>query len=85
MGLEIIFFTQIGVGILMFIFLQKITQIKNQLDGITKEVEDYIAFLAEDVAKEEMPETKKDKRMESRRTYESQNGLIQAVLQDFFP
>lgn len=78
MGLEILFFTQICVGILMIVFLLKITQIKQQLDDIIKEVNDYIEFLTEDVREE--PKTKKEKK-----DTEAQSQLIHAVLREYFP
>lgn len=83
MGIEIIFFTQLVVTILMFIFLHKITHMKKQIEEIKKEVEDYLAFLAEDV--DTSVENSPKGQVERNCIFESQNGLIQSVLQDFFP
>lgn len=86
MGLEFLFLTQVCVGIVMVILLLKISQLKTQVDYITKEVGDYISFLTEDV-KEEVSSTerKPSKKGKFAQMDESQSRLIQAVLKEFFP
>ena len=86
MGLEFLFLIQIGIGIIMIISLQKITQLKTKVDDITKEVENYIAFLTEDVSEERIQtESKQRKISKSVQMEESKNQLIQAVLKEYFP
>jgi len=74
--IEFIFLTQLAIGIVLFILLQKINRIKKQIDDITKEVENYVAFVtSEDV------EERKGQVVST----EEQNRLIQAVLGEYFP
>ena len=70
----------------MIIFLQKITQVKNQLNNITKEVEDYIAFLTSDIEDVEEESDKTQRKSSTNKQKDvSQNHLIQAVLKEYFP
>ena len=74
--IEFIFLTQLAIGIVLFILLQKINRIKKRIDDITKEVENYVAFVtSEDV------EERKGQVVST----EEQNRLIQAVLGEYFP
>lgn len=94
--LEWLFLMQIGMGILMVILLRKLTQLKKQVDDITKEVKEYIAFIIEDTEgddEENLLITKKngDMKKEGRNTAkkrtrdEEESDLIQAVLGEYFP
>lgn len=74
--LEFLFLMQIAVGILLLILLHKMSRVKKQLDEITREVENYVAFVTED------PEEEKQGQAIS---MEDQNSLIQAVLGEYFP
>lgn len=76
--LEWLFLMQCAVGVLMVIFLQKLIQMKKQVDKITKEVTDYISYVTSEV--EEEPKT-----CEKQGESEAQNRLIQAVLSEYFP
>lgn len=83
--LEWLFLMQLGMGILMFFFLLKLTQMKKQIDEITNEVMNYISF----VTKEEEEETAESSEIR-RTTYkkeveEAKNRLIEAVLGEYFP
>ncbi|MBP3451448.1 MAG: hypothetical protein J6J73_01500 [Agathobacter sp.] len=74
------------MGILMMVFLQKLIQMKKQVDKITQEVSNYIAYVTEDI--EENEETVTDeKHMEISKndTEEAKNRIIQAVLKEYFP
>ena len=71
------------MGILMFILLHKISQMKKQIDDITKEVHAYLSFLENDVEKE-IAETKLEAVQKIGKD-EAENRLIQAVLQEYFP
>lgn len=83
---EWLFLMQIVMGILMMVFLQKLIQMKKQVDKITQEVSNYIAYVTEDI--EENEETVTDeKHMEISKndTEEAKNRIIQAVLKEYFP
>ena len=77
---------QIVMAILMIVFLQKLTQMKKQIDNITKEVTQYISYVTEDLEEEEtktvppIGQNQLNKKQE-----EAQNRLIQAVLGEYFP
>lgn len=77
---------QIFMAILMIVFLQKLTQMKKQIDNITKEVTQYISYVTEDLEEEEtktvppIGQNQLNKKQE-----EAQNRLIQAVLGEYFP
>ena len=83
---EWLFLMQIVMGILMIVFLQKLTQIKKQVDKITQEVSNYIAYVTEDIEENEETMTE-EKHMEISKndTEEAKNRLIQAVLKEYFP
>ena len=83
---EWLFLMQIVMGILMMVFLQKLTQIKKQVDKITQEVSNYIAYVTEDIEENEETVTE-EKHMEISKndTEEAKNRLIQAVLKEYFP
>ena len=57
---EWLFLMQIVMGILMIVFLQKLTKMKKQVDKITQEVSNYIAYVTEDIEEnaETVPEEK---------------------------
>lgn len=85
---------QMVMGILMIVFLQKLIQIKKQMDKIIQEVSNYITYVTEDI--EESRETlTEEPRMEmektegkstnKKETEEEKNRLIQAVLREYFP
>lgn len=88
--LEWLLFMQFFMGILMIVFLQKLTQMKKQVDDITKEVTAYISYITEEM-NEELEEYPKEKNiilnqngMEKSKKDEDQNRLIQAVLGEYF-
>lgn len=81
--LELLFLMEGFMGILMFILLHKISQMKKQIDDITKEVHAYLSFLENDVEKE-IAETKLEAVQKIGKD-EAENRLIQAVLQEYFP
>ena len=70
----------------MLIFLQKLVQMKRQIDEVSKEILQYISYVTEDVEQEfqeeeRMQESKKGSKKD--KEYE-QNSLIQAVLGEYF-
>lgn len=83
---EWLFLMQIVMGILMMVFLQKLTKMKKQVDKITQEVSNYIAYVTEDIEENEETVTE-EKHMEISKndTEEAKNRLIQAVLKEYFP
>lgn len=86
MHFEWLFLMQIVMGILMIVFLQKLTKMKKQVDKITQEVSNYIAYVTEDIEENEETVTE-EKHMEISKndTEEAKNRLIQAVLKEYFP
>lgn len=95
--LELLFFMQCLQGILMVVFLHKISRMKKQVDEITKEVKSYLSFIEDDIVQEKIQEenlkknSKEDKldiKTEKNGKIskdEAENRLIQAVLQEYFP
>ena len=92
--LEWLFFMQLCMGILMILFLRKLTQMKRQVEEITREVTNYISYITEDMEEVQMLETANksllhqqniSKETEKKEMEEAQNRLIQAVLQEYFP
>ena len=83
---EWLFLMQIVMGILMMVFLQKLIQMKKQVDKITQEVSNYIAYVTEDIEENEETMTE-EKHMEISKndTEEAKNRIIQAVLKEYFP
>ena len=81
--LELLFLSQGLLGVLMFIFLHKINQVKKQVDDITKEVKAYLDFVEEDVQQESIQNNRKT--IERKANDEDENRLIQAVLKEYFP
>lgn len=88
--LEWLFLMQIFMGILMIVFLQKLTQMKKQVDEIVQEVTNYISYITEDM-QEELEENQQKKNIilkqngtERMEKEEAQNRLIQAVLGEYF-
>ena len=82
--LEWLFLMQIAMGLLMIVFLQKQIQIKKQIDNITKEINDYLTYIANEESENinsEMIFEKKEKNMRE----SAQNQLIQSVLSEYFP
>ena len=75
--LEWLFLMQFLMGIMMFVLLQKITQMKKQVDEIIREVKDYVSYITE---------SEETIKIEERTGKEAvQNQLIQAVLGEYFP
>lgn len=69
----------------MIVFLQKLTQMKKQVDEITKEVTNYISYITEDMEEKDSLEGEKVlANMDKREKEEAQNRLIQAVLGEYF-
>ena len=85
--LEWVFLMQLFMGIVMVIFLQKIVQIKRQIDDISKEVMRYISYVTEEAEQEfhENLQEENEKNRPKRGKDIEQNSLIQAVLGEFFP
>ena len=82
--LEWLLLMQLVMGMLMLVFLQKIKEMKKQIDTITKEVMNYISYVTEDEKEKDLEEEKVEKWREVGQE-EAQNRLIQAVLGDYFP
>ena len=80
---ELLFVLQGLLGMFMLMLLHKINQIKKQMDMITKEVTQYLAFLEEDEGAALLVENKKRELKVSKE--EAQNHIIQAVLKEYFP
>ena len=83
--LEWIFLMQFVQGFLMFIFLQKLNKMKKQIDDITNEVKNYIAYITEDIDSMSIEVEKESKNQVKKVTEDTQNRLIQAVLSEYFP
>ncbi|MBQ8518843.1 MAG: hypothetical protein IJ455_04440 [Agathobacter sp.] len=93
--LEWLFLMQLAMGILMIVFLQKLIQMKKQVEEITKEVMNYISYVTEDIEEELAESAREDKkvsvekrsgkRLSQKEKEEAQNRLIQAVLGEYFP
>lgn len=83
MRLEWLFLMQIVMGILMIVFLQKLIQIKKQMDKIVKEVSDYITYITDEM--EVSDGFMEEKSTEKKEEDEAKNRLIQAVLKEYFP
>ena len=81
--LNLLLFTQMILGIVIVVLIQKISKMRSQVDEITKEVKDYISFIIED----EEPKTKAEeiKKTDTINGDEIHSSLIQAVLGDIFP
>ena len=90
---EWLFLMQIVMGILMIVFLQKLIQIKKQIDKIIKEVSNYITYITDDmkdsenVIEENLIKMRKtgENSTNKKEEEEAQNRLIQAVLREYFP
>ena len=82
--LEVLFLTQLVVGVIMIIMLQKINSTKKQVDDIMNQVKEYLSFITQDVEEEEKKERFSEKIKTKKNSEESQNRLIEAVLGDFF-
>ena len=66
--------------------MQKLMQMKKQMDDITKEVMNYISYITEEIEEENAKESmSKGRKIGQKEREEAQNRLIQAVLGDFFP
>lgn len=99
--LEWVFLMQLAMGIIMIIFLQKLTQMKKQVDEVTREVMNYISYITEDMEEElsknddfvlkenekikDKNELKTPKHNSKMEKEEAENRLIQAVLREYFP
>lgn len=83
---EWLFLMQIVMGILMIVFLQKLTQMKKQMDKIVQEVSNYITYITEDIDESKEVVTEESRiEMNKNDTEEAKNRLIQAVLKEYFP
>ncbi len=80
---ELLFFMQCLLGMVMLIMLQKMNQLKKQIDSITKEVMQYLAFLEEDTETNDFFAKGPKEVKISKEAVE--NHLIQAVLKEYFP
>ena len=71
----------------MIVFLRKLSQMKKQVDRITKEVMQYISYVTEDLETENEVESMPNvtKIQAKKKQEEAQNRLIQAVLGEYFP
>lgn len=85
MYFEWLFFMQIIMVILMIVFIQKLNQMKKQIDNITKEVSQYISFITDDIEEEQKIEMSVSPKLVEKKPEEAQNRLIQAVLGEYFP
>lgn len=95
--LEWVFLLQLVMGILMLMLLLKMNKIKKQVDGIIMEVKKYVDFVTmgegfeenttniEEISKEEELGTKRTINRHKNKEEISQNHLIQAVLEEYFP
>ena len=93
--LEMVFGLQIAIGILMIIFLLKISRIQKKIDKVIKEVESYISFIAEEeeaISEQKMErvrggqaERRPVRKMTKQEKEDAQNKLIQSVLGEYFP
>ena len=92
--LEMVFGLQIAIGILMIIFLLKISRIQKKIDKVIKEVESYISFIAEEEVVSEpkmdrvragQAEKRPVRKMTKQEKEDAQNKLIQSVLGEYFP
>lgn len=91
--LEWVFLLQSLMGILMIVFLHKISRLQKQLDHIVKEVKQYVEFVTETDAAEshehgtegQNGERVPARKMSKREQEEAQNRLIQSVLGEYFP
>lgn len=83
---EWLFLMQVVTTILVIIFLQRLNQMKKQIDKITQEVMQYISYITEDVeAEKEEFEASVTRIQTLKKREEAQNSLIQAVLGEYFP
>ena len=81
-SIELLFLVQCVLGILMLFFLLRINKVKRQLDNITKEVKEYLAFIEEEAELEDLSQPQKKVKISKE---EAENHLIQSVLQEYFP
>ena len=84
---EWLLFMQVVTITLMIVFLRKLSQMKKQVDRITKEVMQYISYVTEDLETENEVESVPNvtKIQAQKKQEEAQNRLIQAVLGEYFP
>lgn len=68
----------------MIVFLQKLNQMKKQVDEITKEVTNYISYITEDMEEEGKKEDVSSISMKKKQNEDAQNRLIQEVLGEYF-
>lgn len=93
--IEWVFFGQMVIGVCVIFLLRKVTKMKKALDGIIKEIKEYVTFIIdeEETSEKEMPMYKaqdsvknlkrKNKSKEMVKD-EAQTRLIQAVLSEYF-
>lgn len=84
---EWLLFMQVVTITLMIVFLRKLSQMKKQVDRITKEVMQYISYVTDDLETENEVESIPNvtKIQVQKKQEEAQNRLIQAVLGEYFP
>lgn len=82
--LEWLFLMQLAMGVLMIVFLQKLNQMKEQVDEITKEVTNYISYITEDLEEEAKKEETSTIGTKKKQNEDAQNRLIQEVLGEYF-
>ena len=85
MRLEWIFFMQLGLAMLMLIFLRKQIEMKKQVDEIIKEVTNYISYITTETEDKVVEENSSIQIAKRKEMEEAQNRLIQAVLGEYFP
>ena len=100
MKFEILFITQMILGIIMFVLWIQFMQMKRMVEKIIKEIEAYISFVTEEAEVEDVSIEKnikksltdekvlapENKRINKRQSKDdAQTQLIQAVLGEYFP
>ena len=85
---EVLFFMQIVTGVLMILVLHKMVQMKNKVEKVIQEVENYITFVTQEEEEQSMPmqagEGVKTAKSKKENLDEAQTKLIQAVLGEYF-
>lgn len=100
MKFEILFITQMILGIIMFVLWIQFMQMKRKVEKIIKEIEGYISFITDEAeGQEDKIDTnikkslteEKNLSQENKRNNkqqlkdDAQTQLIQAVLREYFP
>lgn len=80
--------------VLLFVLLHRIKKVRQTLNRIVQEVDDYIKFILEDEKKQDVGEIKdlvmlsgsvQDSKARNKRKREEENRLISSVLEEIFP